>query len=563
MEITIKNYKSKLPDDVIKKSLRCEVRECDEVNPGVFESYVDELDRSYDVSITIDKTLLVKHNCDCDSPASICHHKAALIAFIAKGSKPAAKIRTTKKVDPLQQALEDADPVKLREWVLKTLSKQKELGLAFLTEFSTVKKIYTPDEVVALTDDAVKAVINRRKKAETSEVKKIVELWSELHRPLIENFCAEPTNANYFAQLHAIVDTVYMYRYRIATNSKRFESYLKQVIDQITPVVSIIQDDESWNICIGYFASEVFMEMFRELRKDYVNLIINNFNSGSSARRALIVKHIMNIYLSRKQDNLADAMELSHLSLRMAFANQQFAEYKDWFRPVRHAYLYNLNIIDGLLELGDLKKAESICLDQIGQNTNSEYNSGYNARLRQIYGQTENRNGLASVIARELLKKPNFEDYLFVEEKSTDDEEFRKWRAQVLANARILARFDKTSADFSLALRHHEGNWKGLISYIDEYADYDSILLYGSESLDFLPALFLQKLTEKLDSYRDRTLSDDNPEKLDPILEDLYQLCVSKYGVEPLQKMVEQQVNRFRSWVNLFVAYAGRKLMGN
>ncbi|WP_139298221.1 hypothetical protein [Pedobacter hartonius] len=65
MEITIKNYKAKLSIETIKRSQRCQVRECDEISPGDFESYVDELDKSYDVRLALEKNTVTTHSCDC------------------------------------------------------------------------------------------------------------------------------------------------------------------------------------------------------------------------------------------------------------------------------------------------------------------------------------------------------------------------------------------------------------------------------------------------------------------------------------------------------------------
>jgi hypothetical protein len=558
LEITIRNYKKKLKYDIVKKSQGCTVRECDEVNPGVFEAYVDELNRSYDVSVTVQKDLLIKHGCDCESSESICHHQVALFSFIAKGTVPVPRIKTVKKNDPLKQALEQADRALLLEWLHKTFKKQKELGLAFMNEFSTSSKLYSPAEIVTLTQDAVKAVINRRSKAEVIEVKKIVELWAVIHRPIIENFIAQPTNADFFNQLHVMIDTVYRYRYQIRTSSKRFESYLNQVIDQLTQMISDIHDDESWSICIGYFLSELISSHYGELRSEYINLIIGNFNSASSSKRAIIAQNLMKVYQSRKHDSVTASGQLLQFALRTVLANNQFAKYKDLFTPLKYANEYNLRVIDCLIEIGDLHQAEVFCLQQINQNTNSAYNFGYNVRLKEIYQESNNQAKLLPVLAGELLKEPDFENYKRVVSGTPNDTEFKKWRNLVLANARILARFDKKSADFSLALRHYEGNWQGLLAYVDENADYEIILKYSAELLDHLPELFIKKIIDKQDSQRDQILNEKDPARINAILEALFQISISKFGIEPLRLLIHERKGRFSSWVNFFVAYANQ-----
>jgi len=558
MEITIKNYKKNLSDDLIKKSLRCTVRECDEVSAGVFESYIDELDRTYDVSLKLQKDLLIGHGCDCGSSASICQHQAALLNFIVNKAKPSSKLNAVKKNDPLKKALEEADPVKLQEWLLQTFKKQKELSLAFMNEFATGSKSYSPAEVVALTQDAVKAVINKRIKAETAEIKKIVELWTVIHRPMMKNFCAEPTKPDHFAQVHAIVNTVFNYRYQVRTSSKRFENYLQQVIDQLASAISTISDDESWSTCIGFFLAELLSEYYGELRREYIYIVISNFNSGSPSRRTMIVKNLMHVYQSRKEELVSASGELLKFLLRLVSANKQFPEYKDLFIPIKYANEYNLGLIDCLMQIGDLHTAEAYCVSQISQNVNSEYNLGYNVRLKRIYQETDNQQKLLPVIAQELLKRPDFDEYKRVALATPHDAEFKKWRNLVLANARTLSRYDKKSADFSLALRHFEGDWQGLLAYLDNSADYDSILRYAAELFEHSPASCIKKILEKQDSIRDQILNDEEPGRLEEILEQLFQLSVSALGIEPLRLLVNEQKARMRSWVNLFVAYACR-----
>ena len=144
MDLTIKNYKSSLPPELIKKAQRCLVRECDEIKPQHFVSYVDESDNSYDVSLTFDKALVIAHQCDCTEPIPFCHHKVALLAFRETGKSSTPKIAKNKKVDPILEALEQANPEKIKEWILKVIQKNKDLGVAFLHEFTAETTEYTP-----------------------------------------------------------------------------------------------------------------------------------------------------------------------------------------------------------------------------------------------------------------------------------------------------------------------------------------------------------------------------------------------------------------------------------
>jgi hypothetical protein len=558
-EITSKNFKTKLDSELIKKSQRCTVRECDEVNPSDFESYVDERDKSYDVKLHLEKGAVINSTCECGSNLLFCQHKIALLAFIAKGTKSVPKVAVAKRIDPLKQALEQADPEQIRDWILRTLKKNKDLSIAFLNEFSDKSKNYTPEEINALTQDAVRAVIGKRRKAEVSEVKKIIDLWMELHKPILDQYFAEPANEDTFKQVHALIDTVIEYKYRILTSSKRFDTYFKQVLTQIEEMIVNIRDVETFTKCLSYFSKEFFLDGYGGIRREYTNIFINIFNSSSALMRGELVGIIAEIYQTRKVDRAADSKELLQLLLHMVVINKNFPEYKDIFRPIRHALVYNIRLIDALIELGELNTAETYCIEQMGENTDSIYDMDYVVRLKKIYTQTKDDRKLIGVLSKELLYKPNFDNYTLVLSNSQPDAEFKKWRNRVLANARQLAGFHKYAADFSLALRNLEGDFKGLLAYIDENADYDSISQYTNQLILYSAEEFMKKLTTKIDSNRDNRLNSDNPAKLEEILERIYQIAALKYGVQNLMLIIKAREKVYGTWANLFVKYVSRK----
>ena len=104
---------------------------------------------------------------------------------------------------------------------------------------------------------------------------------------------------------------------------------------------------------------------------------------------------------------------------------------------------------------------------------------------------------------------------------------------------------------------------KGLLGYIDSHADYDSILIYAKQLIDHFPELFMKRLFERPDSYRDSRLNSEEPEKLDRILEKLYQIVLSKFEKETLRLMVKHQESVYRSWINLFTTHAAKALQSD
>ena len=53
-KVSVKNFSSVLPKDLLKLAEKNKVRECDETEKGHFVAYVDEGTDSYDVSLVIE-----------------------------------------------------------------------------------------------------------------------------------------------------------------------------------------------------------------------------------------------------------------------------------------------------------------------------------------------------------------------------------------------------------------------------------------------------------------------------------------------------------------------------
>ena len=65
MALTLKNYTKQLTEELIKSAGKSRVRECDETEKGVFVSYVDEGNSTFDVSLTVSPKAEVS-NSGCD-----------------------------------------------------------------------------------------------------------------------------------------------------------------------------------------------------------------------------------------------------------------------------------------------------------------------------------------------------------------------------------------------------------------------------------------------------------------------------------------------------------------
>ena len=558
MDITIKNYKSSLPSELIKKAQRCIVRECDEINPKHFVSYVDESDNSFDVSLTFDKALIIAHQCDCTELIPFCQHKIALLAFIETGKSSTPKITKNKKVDPLLEVLEQANPEKLKEWILKVIQKNKDLGVAFLHEFTVQPNEYTPKEILALTDNAVKSVLNKRMKANAAEVKKIVELWSDIHRNVLTSYFAEPTDERKYELFRAIVDNCLFYDERLYTTSKRIDGYVKKTTEDAGNAIATIRDQEAWAKSLQFIVNDIFLEDFG-LRKWSLEVILGIFNAGSIDRRRDIAKILAQFYEDKTSVSRHDRSDLMQFLFQLVVENHSFNDYKQLFVPKRHAFSYNMELIDQLLVEGELSSAEKYCQEQIAENTLGKFDYEYLVRLREIYKTTGDEPKLVNVLKHMLIFEPNFLDYQFVVLHHPDEADFKKWRFRVLANARKLAVYDRSAANFMLSVLHYENDFKALNEYIDRQIGYQEIAQYAEVLLNKLPEDFLTKLITKIDCPEDTELQIEDPALLAPLLERIYQL-VSKYFEEkPLRIAISRRFKAYKQWSNIFVKHLADK----
>ena len=133
MEISVKNYRNILPKEIIQKAEKVKVRECDELEKGHFQAYLDDGETSFDVTIIINsKGEVTGHLCDCKSRVAFCRHKTALLLFVAKDMKVKGRIKGSKSISQVETLLEDADPERLKAWIRELLSRNQDLSLAFI-----------------------------------------------------------------------------------------------------------------------------------------------------------------------------------------------------------------------------------------------------------------------------------------------------------------------------------------------------------------------------------------------------------------------------------------------
>lgn len=551
MEISANNYKKYLSPDLIKKASKCNVRECDEIGPGQFQAYVDENKQSFDVNITMDnKEVLTYHDCDCGCEATtiFCQHKLALLLSIVGNKKEKRSPGRSKKSDQLDVLLRDINIDELKAWIKGLLEKNKDLELSFIHQFSNKRESHSPDDLKRLTLDAVKAVIKSRKKAETAEVKKIVDLWTEIHDPFIDRFCADPADELAFLRLNAIINTCEEVTTKINPSGNRLNKYLESQLLKVIVALNTLEKGNIWKTALEYFVNQINKNI-KLVTSSYLTLLVDTLNTPANKEGILLIDQLMQGFIS------ADLAKSSHVHVytealfRIVVNSGLFEKYYQHFRPITFNNEYNKTLITLLIQDGHLRLAEKYCTEQIESNYREEYDILYMQLLKSIYVIEKNDDRLTRILMDLFPVTYDFDDYLFVMDKLKNEEEKKKWRSKLLSRARHTTN-NPDAVNFVFKLADAEKSYKKMIGYINEYVGYSLIVEYAEKMILSDKQGFLQALFRKVDNWY--SMDEDDAVDVIPVLFDILKKHYSMSEIEAYIKAVRSE------WMygsNLLITY--------
>ncbi|MBC9931328.1 SWIM zinc finger family protein [Chitinophaga qingshengii] len=425
-----------LPKELLKKAAKNIVRECDEIDKNYFQAYVDEGSASFDVAVSLnDKKEIVTHSCDCGSKTDFCQHKAALLLYIIKEKQGKQPSKGNKKESRLKDLIDEVDAEKLKSWIKEILARNKDLELAFLYQFGNQQKKYSPADIEQLTRDAVKAVIKSKKRAEASEVKRIAELWAEVHDTVVNEYCAQLTDQDAFLNFDALVKIVAEIQLTIATTSNRIKKYLESQLLKVADHLQQLRTDESWTIAVGYFADRIIVDRHK-LRVSYLWFLVDVIGVSNGERKTAVINKLVGQYAGCNPIEFFDGSVYTETIFNLVTSNHLFETYYNVFKPIRFNNDYNSDLIGRLIQLGHLNLAETYCQEQIMYNSREEYNHSYYQFLKEIYSIERDNGKLTEVLKKMSLYTFDFDDYLFVDGQIEDKAERKKWRNKIFAKAR-------------------------------------------------------------------------------------------------------------------------------
>lgn len=499
MELNINNLKKTLSEDLIKKAEQNVVRECDELKKGHFQAYVDQGEATYDVFLTINnKGQITDQGCDCSTNTTFCRHKAALAFFILQGKKATTvSIKARRKaVSPLEALIDGVDADQLRVWLKDLLFKNKDLGVVFTHHFSEEQKVYTTDDVRQIIVNAVKAVVKNKKKLEVGEVKKIVELWTQLLEPVLTLYHTQLADQTAFNNFNALIESCQEVNMRIITSSNRIVKFTDGLLLKVKDDLFLLKDEEAWDVSVGYFINQLYKNG-HYFRVEYLSFLSQLYDSSDKDRKKRLALKLADHYQREYYGNENYTITVFNMIADCGL----FETYFQLFQPLLFKNDFNTALIGLLIEHDQLSLAEQYCWDQIKKNYREEYDILYLEYLSEIYKLQNDEDKLAGVLKLSFPHNFYFTDYLFITDHIADEAERKKWRSGILARARNMASNYYMAQLFIFQLMDYEKKYTKMIDYIDSYTEYSVIIQFADKMAMTSKDGFWKKIFYRSNNY--------------------------------------------------------------
>ncbi|MCW3105804.1 MAG: hypothetical protein JWQ09_310 [Segetibacter sp.] len=559
MDLSLKNYKTTLPKELQKLAEKNEVRECDETEKGHYVAYVDEGNDTFDVSLALSSDQTVSsHSCDCKNSSGFCRHKTALLMHIAKGTKITHSVKAKKK-SKTEALLEDAELNDLKEWVRDLLQKNKDLELSFTHYFSGKQQQYSPDEVTKLTNDAVKAVVKNKKNLDPTQLKKVVDLWSDIHAPIVKSYHANVANESFFMNFHTLLESCLLFQANINTSSTRITKYIEGLLQQSVEPVNNLYNEDLWKTAVGYFTQQINDK--HKIRMHYVFHLKNILSISSEERRNALIDLLATLYKKRFSENISNGNQYTKALFEIMEEYGLIHKYYKLFQPITFDNDFNVKLIRTLIDNNEPKDAEEYCKKQIQDNYKDEYNVPYLELLKEIYTVEKDEVNLAQVLSQLFPTTYNFDDFLYIYDRMKDAEEKKKWRTKILSRAKNASNnYNKSATGFIFKLMDYEKKYLKMIGYINSQTPYHVILEYFEPMALTDKTSLLKALIDKRESYFRSGFED--AEKDQAIFPQLLARLLRYYKAEYLVRAVNEIAKeKYYYTPNSFIQYLQKKIV--
>lgn len=559
MKLTLKNYTKELSKELLQLATKGKVRECDETEKGVFVAYVDEGSDSFDVSLTVlPNGEITKSSCDCRNGTTFCRHKAAMLVHLASGKKIVNEIKIKKKQSKAETLLDQAEFNALKEWVKNLIQKNKDAELSFISSFSPRKQYYSPDEVTKLINEAVKASGCTKKKADVSQVKKLVELLGEVLQPVVQYYQSNVTDKEAFESYHTLVDQCLELHYSIHTGV-RILRYVEDLMQQSELALNALQHEESWLLAADNFKRHIAYPS-GAIRIHYALQLQKMIDAAPEGKRIKLINSLTDQYKALSAQARLNWEEYTKIIFAMVKSNNLFHENYKIFKPLVFENAFNEELIELLIEMNQLELARKYCKAQIAANYQEQYNVPYLELLKKIYTIENDETNLIDTLKVLFPSTFDFDAYVFISSKM-EAEEKKQWRYKIMARAKNAARNDNYNAiTFCFKLMDHEKTYKKMIDLIDQHTPYILIFKYFELMVAAEKSRLIEAIIQKSDiSWHSSNAAIYNDESFFP---DFFDLAVKYYSEGNLRLLIkgQERAQKFYFGPNTFVKYMKKRL---
>lgn len=552
--LSVANHTTVLSRSLLKQLGGCLVRECDQTAPGQYQAYVDEGEDSFDVSVVVDgKGVVQEHLCDCGN-TGFCKHRAALLAHLYAGSSAAAKKKGGKrKLSKAETLLETMEADALRQWVAALLRRHKDLELAFVQQFGTAQQTFTAAEVKALTQQAIRAVIKTRRKADASEVKKITDLWVNLHEPVLAFYLADVGSTEGFQALHTLVEGCLAFHQQAGAHTQRIIRYVQQQLQRTAEAVAVLHDEAAWQKATAFYLQHLYTPN-GDVLVYYLTHIENILDLCIAPRRMLLMQALIDAYAQAGQVQVYNGAAYTKTVFALVKKYNCFEQFCSAFQPIAYDNEFNTELIGMLADAGKLEQAEQYCRQQIKRNTREVYNLPYLQLLQHISRLRGDEKSLMAVTQVLLPHTFLFADYLLLNKRVMTVETKRQWRNQLLLAARAQV-YNPKAQDFLLRVQHHEGATEKMLETLNTHTPYALFLEFFQPLFQADRRRLLQALLQKDDELGWR-MSVQEPKDEADTFSDLANLMRRHYTDAELDAAFRHnRVNHQRHRGNKFLLY--------
>lgn len=424
----------------LKNSQKLNVRDFDELDTNTFVAYVDQGNESFDVQVKLDSSKkIIETNCDCEENG-ICNHIIALANFIAenKTEKPILKRIVKKKKTETDEILETLDNESVRIWLSEILNKNKELAFTFKNQFLKNSLEISNELIKNTIQQSIMAIVGKRKKIVTSEVKKIVDNLNVSLKPIIDTIFTKFSIENY-QFFKTMVTTLNDFHNNHYLTSNRILKLIENLHETNLKSIFNIKDFNEWQKATSFYINLIFKDKIY-LHDIYFAENIYEFSKTNELQKKYVVNLIIEQYEKLNahfDDNIPYLIiELNNLFLKVFAENNLIEKHITKFKPRKFQNEYNLFLINELVKINNLILAEKYCLEQISNNFYSEFDMPYVKLLIEIYTKTNENSKLTDLLSQYGKFSFSINNYNFVKKNSTE-EKFKKYRIAILKNANI------------------------------------------------------------------------------------------------------------------------------